>query len=440
MILNIILRKLERFLFYLIVISIPLNLGKHYVSEMSYVYGKLIDYLIPTIYVQDILIFLLILISLPRLLSAFVRILKRGPSIFVFLILFFVSLFFSVLDAHALIPALSYFIRFCLYGSFGFYVFCHRDFEKDFRYLSWIFIFLIVSLVFLGIGQWYKQSSVFNNYLFFGEQPYSFSTPQIVKENLFGVSRVPPYGTFRHPNVFAAFLNFSLLFITPFVFSKEKKFFLYLIYFFGLMVLLLTFSWFVCFVFLLSFASLLLSSKFNKFIKFLPWLFLLVGVFSTLLLLYPYYSNPSFYMRRNLILIGLNLLPSNFLFGVGLNNFTLFADLQASLLGLPRFPQPIHNVYLLLFVESGIFAFTFFVLFLASLVKTFFSNKTSIEITKKSLNYHLLILLLNLLVLGFFDHFLLTSQQMLLVFWLTVGFALQYNLFNGTKTAYLKNR
>ena len=40
----------------------------------------------------------------------------------------------------------------------------------------------------------------------------------------------------------------------------------------------------------------------------------------------------------------------------------------------------------------------------------------------------LLILLSSFLFLGFFDHFLLTSPQVLLAFWLTVGFSLQYNI------------
>ena len=48
-------------LFFLLILLLPLNLGKHFVIKDSYVLGLLIDYLIPTIFVQDILVFLIIL-------------------------------------------------------------------------------------------------------------------------------------------------------------------------------------------------------------------------------------------------------------------------------------------------------------------------------------------------------------------------------------------
>ena len=47
-------------IFLAIVALIPVNLGKHFLLNSSYVSGLAVDYLIPTLYVQDILAALLL--------------------------------------------------------------------------------------------------------------------------------------------------------------------------------------------------------------------------------------------------------------------------------------------------------------------------------------------------------------------------------------------
>lgn len=51
-------------LFYLLIFFLPLNLGKHFILRDSFVSGLLVDYLIPTIYIQDVLILLILGASL----------------------------------------------------------------------------------------------------------------------------------------------------------------------------------------------------------------------------------------------------------------------------------------------------------------------------------------------------------------------------------------
>jgi hypothetical protein len=45
-------------LFYIILVLIPVNLGKHFIFDFSYSEGILIDYAVPTLYLQDLLIIL----------------------------------------------------------------------------------------------------------------------------------------------------------------------------------------------------------------------------------------------------------------------------------------------------------------------------------------------------------------------------------------------
>ena len=437
------LKRLEKYLFYAILFAIPLNLGKHYVFEFTYVYGKLIDYLIPTIYVQDILIFFLLLLALPQLVKSVKKSISKRSMVFVFLVLFIVSVSFSVIDAFSFWPSLYAFLRLALYVGFGFYVFSQRKFDEVFEGLSLIIAVLILGLSLLGIAQWLNQGSVFNNYLFFGEQPYSFSTPNIVKESLFGFTRVPPYGTFRHPNIFAGFLSFGLLVLIRRVLNGKGSWLIWVSFFGGLITLILTFSWMVFFSFLLSVFCLILllrgryyfnSQVWQWFKNKLPFVYLFFVFLVNVLffLLSVRFSSPSISYRRNLLLMGVNLVKDNplfLLFGVGFNNFTYFVDIQAALLGFPKFTQPIHNVYVLLLVESGIFALVFFAGFLIKLILRLVVFLDQKEFPNKRRNASLLfILLLHLLLMGAFDHFLFTSHQIQLIFWLTVGFSLQYNL------------
>ena len=55
---------LSKKIFFILIFLIPVNLGKHFEIFSSFVGGVLVDYLVPTIFVQDILILLIILLWL----------------------------------------------------------------------------------------------------------------------------------------------------------------------------------------------------------------------------------------------------------------------------------------------------------------------------------------------------------------------------------------
>src|SRR3972149_7133823 len=61
MIHNSLLNKLHRYFFYLLLVLLPTQLGYHWWPSWALVLGRRIDYLSPTLYVTDILIFFVIL-------------------------------------------------------------------------------------------------------------------------------------------------------------------------------------------------------------------------------------------------------------------------------------------------------------------------------------------------------------------------------------------
>ena len=178
-------------LFYLIVFLIPSNLAKHFPLASSYVSGNLVDYLIPAIYLTDILIILLLII----------KPIKSIPKpLLIFLLCLLPSVFFSASP----IPAIFKWFKFLEFSLLAAWI-------KQYR--PPIIKPLLVAVIFqslLALGQWFHQGSLFH-YWFFGEQPYSSATPGIDKITWFdGSFKIPPLGTTPHPNVLAGFLVISL--------------------------------------------------------------------------------------------------------------------------------------------------------------------------------------------------------------------------------------
>ena len=99
--------------------------------------------------------------------------------------------------------------------------------------------------------------------------------------------------------------------------------------------------------------------------------------------------------------------------GVGLGNFVNWLkEIDPGLAS--NLYQPVHNIYLLIFSETGILGLTLFLLFLFFLIK---NSHYDIMIYHTSLFF----IFISLLFFGLFDHFLWTLQQGQIIFWLVSG-------------------
>jgi hypothetical protein len=110
------------------------------------------------------------------------------------------------------------------------------------------------------------------------------------------------------------------------------------------------------------------------------------------------------------------MIENNFLFGVGFNNSTIFIDGYNYAGTDLRFSQPVHNIFLLLFSEGGVFSLIFFALLIRECARNFINSSY----------FHIyLISFLQILLLGSFDHYFITIHQTLLLFWIVLGLGLQ---------------
>lgn len=412
--------KLHKLCFYLVVFLLPINLGKHFIFKWSYVGGILVDYLIPTLFVVDIALVFLAVLWLWDF-NNFKRIFRH--SIFKLSLVFLLTAGLSVISAYRREPALYALLRLILYFMFFFYVTIDFDFKEDFRIVLNILGFWVFFLSLLGALQWLKQGSVFNNYYILGEQPYTASTKGIGVENVLASSKIPPYGLFRHPNIFGGFLSITLFWFIVF-YDRAKKWMKYLIPL-GTLVLFLTLSLTAIF----SFVYAVVCSGFLKMFRAHKMIGVALILTSALVIvvgsiamfgfgnLPVNHSNTSFYRRVNLQSASIEVMKRRFLFGAGLNNAVISIDTFYKPVREIRFIQPVHNIFLLVFAETGVFGFLSFLSILLYVL----------YVVIKRRNYLFLISLLQILIIGSFDHYFLTIHQTLLLFLLTLGTALKYN-------------
>jgi O-antigen ligase len=388
-------------LFYALVFLLPVNLGLHFVTNESYVRGLRIDYLVPTVFVQDIVVVLLLISFAIEerkiLLSFFYEILRLKR--FQYLIFFLFSVSLSCFISERYLSSFFAFARLLLYSLLSVYLYFslkNVSLKQELKKLIPIFLLSVFLVSFLGIAQFFMKGSVFDNYLILGEQPYSNATPFIAKEYFLGKFYLPSYGLFRHPNVFGVFLVIALL-VSASLSKKNKA--TYPLIFILLFALTFTFSY-------TSWLSLFIGLfliKLTKINKNYFWVFLVLPVFLLYLASFVFGNTPSVERRLGLLNASSQLFVEKPLFGHGYNSSTIHID--EYMLGLEgiRFTQPIHNIFALILAESGIFALGFFILYLY-------------ESFKSSSNNMIKALMLILIFLAGFDHYFLTAHQAQLLF------------------------
>ncbi|MBN1778867.1 MAG: O-antigen ligase family protein [Candidatus Buchananbacteria bacterium] len=246
------------------------------------------------------------------------------------------------------------------------------------------------------------------------------------------------YGSLPHPNVLAGFLVVSFLFLVylSLTFSANKeKYFLLVGYLTILPALFFSFcrsAWIALILCLLILLVWILKNKQTLFKKrFLNSLlisvlvvgFLFLNLSSLVFSRINIDDNLEFnsidlrllYTRQALALIEQN--PWQ---GVGLGNYTLgvFYNLDRQLPGY--YYQPVHNLYLLVFAELGIFGILIFAALIILLL--YFGLK---KINR--LDWLICWLsLLAVLVISLFDHYFWSLEFGVMIFWLVIGMNIKF--------------
>jgi O-antigen ligase len=407
---------------------LPWGLGKHFELTQAFVAGQAVPYLIPTLYLQDLLVLGIVVACV---LSTDRKVL--APTAYIRLVgLFLLAALLSLVFAGRLYPSGYFLARQILY--FAFFVLGARLFRTP-ALRRWLWVALVGNLLLLsllGLAQFHKQGAVFNNYLLFGEQPYSIYTPAIPKESYGGVAKLPPHGTFLHPNIFAGYLVLTLTLASSCFFggTPRRKLGLAFVTAGCLVVVWLTKSytaWAAC---ALGFVLTLYTRCVRTYRLVSIALLAVCSLVVLLGLTLPAYkawalaalpadattSALSVERRANLLDAAYSMIGRRPFFGWGVNAFTYsFEPFYTRVTGA-RFLQPVHNVYVLMAAELGLFgAVAFIVLTLYSVYRAARTGRYTYSIA-----------LVQVSVFASFDHYFFTVPHMQLAFILTLLMSLPY--------------
>ncbi|KKP38425.1 MAG: Lipid A core-O-antigen ligase-like protein enyme [Candidatus Woesebacteria bacterium GW2011_GWC2_33_12] len=347
---------------------LPTQLGLHVNSLQTMVYGFRIDYLIPTLYLTDLIALLIILLGFRKI--------KFTKKNLVFSILYIGFVVANILHTTYYIPAIYKWLKVTETILLATVLIKNKkiDFFKNIlKPLS--YSMFIVCL--LGISQYLNKGSVGGIFYWLGERTLRFNDPNVSPF---------PYSTFSHPNSFAGFLLVFGIFLIQFKNKFKLKYFLTLA--------------------ILVFINLILTNSLNVYIAIV--LLVILNFRSNLAFSFLAFdfSSRTFSHRLELISASWKMIKDNFLFGVGLNNFIPnLPKVTNSFLNAWEL-QPVHNIFLLVFSETGVIGFIVF-----SLLVLFSLSPISYP-------------LIAILATGQMDHYWLTLQQNMLLF--TYALALNF--------------
>lgn len=411
------LGKIQRWLLQFTVFLIPTNLAYHVYVQSAYLNGRLIDYLLPRLYLSDLsilgVILIYVFINRLKLYRSFIFSIKLYPILYT-LLLFYLWYLASSPAPQAGYWAIMKIVEFSLFGAA-----IINQYTKS-QFLSTIRVPFFISLLFqmvVSLYQFINQFSVIG-YIFMGEP--SLENVGIVKNSYFGVLEVAPYGTTVHPNVLAGFMVVGYLFI---ILSSQKQPISTIkkaahVVFIGLImtILYLTQSLGAFCSLFIGLCLILLKNKLSIRIYRVVIQMLVAGslIFSPLIISYLYHSrnyadNHSILARYELNQSSWQLWLQHPVFGVGPNQFVAYLP-QTPLSGQKTlFLQPVHHLLLLILVETGLTGFMVTLLLLWQYLH-------QAKIRHSTALY--LVPLAVLLIIGSTDHYPLTLQtgQLLLVF------------------------
>jgi O-antigen ligase len=395
---------LEKYLVILLLFLLPTQLAFHFWPSWAFVFGIRVDLLAPALYLTDALILALMLLNLNVLV--------------VFKKYFLIILIFAIVNSvfsTSIAESIYRWVKIVEFSFVGFY-FARQKLLKISSIVRILFFSLVVFSL-IGILQFVRGGTIGGLLYFLGERSFNLGTPGIALVSLGGVEHLRVYSTFSHPNSLAGFLGAAVLFIL--LSGKLKR---NLLNFVGVSIILicflLSFSISAYLGIFLVFSFYLFSKNKNNF-KWVVVIYLFLSIVGSLLLplispwilkMFPLVGQ-NISQRLDLSYIAGKMVSQKFLVGEGLGTFIVNLPTFKGIFSYSWLLQPVHNIFLLVFSETGI---------LGLLCFCFLVYKTLINQLKTKM-LCLLLPLVFILFTGLFDHYTLTIQQNILLFSVFMG-------------------
>lgn len=378
---------------------LPTQFGKHFFFQFSYLSGVRIDYLAPTIYLTDLLVFALLFLNVKAILAFF-----KNKFVISSLLLLLIPVFFAQIPqvaAYRFIKLIELLIVFSVFKNTLF---------REKLVLSALFVGTIFETI-LSVLQFVQKHSLQGLFYFFGERQLTLSMPDIAKASLSGVEFLRPYGTFSHPNSMAGFYLLVFVFVLLNKKVRPYPFFRYATLLCSAVLLFLSFSKVAVFVFLLLLAIVFFAKL--RDLDCLPCTLARVLVLIVVsALIFTAQTDPESFQKRFVLFQNALVIVQQYpITGVGLGNYVVAQNNFTHPI-LSFLPQPVHNIFLLILAETGIVVWGVVLFFLGRIVWQMRKNK------------EVLLAVLVIVLTGMADHYWLTLQQNFLLLGMVFGLLL----------------
>ena len=388
---------INRVLFFLFLILLPTQFGKHFFFDFSYLFGIRVDYLAPAIYLTDTIIFFIAAVNFKIVTKFF-----KNKKILFSLLLLLINIYFSKLT----LISIYWFIKIV---ELLIIVSLSKRILITLKE-RYILVGLLLSGLFefsLSIYQLINKHSIQGVFYYFGERLLTLSTPGVAKASIQGVEFLRPYGTFSHPNSMSGF--FLLLYFFVLTYTKFDRYVIlkYLFLFISSTLIFISFSKVSIISYLiLNTLYFILNTKIRcQICKFAR----MVTIFIISLIFLQATTDPLTINKRiELIKNSTTIILNNPIFGVGLGGYLIEQIKYPSQYYL-FFNQPVHNIFLLFISETGLIIGGLLLYLLVNLL------------IKQKLSKNQWLLIFAIIFTGFFDHYWLTLQQNFLLMGLIMG-------------------
>lgn len=415
-------RTLTEYLFYLFLFLLPWQ--TRYIVEQGYLNGGLWEYGTFSLYGTDILLLVIFILAIfyhSHIGSGKSRLTAMFLPFLAFLLIAFLSLYWASNQE----TAFYYWLR--LLGV-AILLFIILKININFRKAGASLVLAGLVQAELAIFQFFQQNVFSNKWLGMSAHSPDILGDQVV-ETLEG-RYLRAYGSLPHPNILAGFLVLCLFLLIFFYLTNRQK---YQKIFCCVALPILSAGLFFTFcraafigfgvAWLFAFLFIFWKQK-NSRVDFLKLTVFIAFVFSVLTIIYPSLifsrvgeitrlEKKSIAERASFQKESLEIIKNNWPTGVGLGNYTQYTH-DNTKEDLKSFSyQPVHNIYLLITSELGIFGFIIFILIIIGAFQKFNFKKIETIVAGVSV--------IAMLVAGFFDHYFFTLSFGLWLFWLPLG-------------------
>lgn len=404
--------NLSRFFLYAYVFLLPFQINLVVYTSAVFEGGNFNPFTSVFIYLNDfIFLFALLFWAYSIFSHKFREKLTYGnPFLFLILFIFLVFSEISVLFAYDQWLSFTIVIRIVQFVLLYFFI-VNKTVKLD--TIINVFLASITFQAVIAILQYIFQASLGLHFL--GESNISPDAAGVAKIDTEGGKVIRPYGTFPHPNILAGYLLTGIF--LAYYKIREKKLIAYPVILVLGAAFILAFSRGAFLAFLIS-ALVYFSIKDSKLpikyifliLVFLVFFVVLFNLEQTFFSRIIFSDTASFEERVTYFTISKNIFY-HYPFGIGLGNFTYnLPDFTALKLEPWQF-QPVHNAYMLMVNETGVFGGAAFIALFVGFASAVFMKMKKSTGTFKKLGQVLLAIITSLFVVGMFDHYTVSLYQ-----------------------------